>query len=377
MGNKCWWLVAVVASIVGLGCSGDDGSGRGASDGDFDNPDPGGLGAGTAGVGAGAGAGCGMADIDPMVTFDRGNLLVVFDRSMSMATPFEGGQNRLQAAQAALKAALAPLVCSGADCADDISAALLTFPTQDNVAGLDEMNLTCTVADLGSPEQLNWQGVTPFYNNFDGFWASRTLNNGGQMWPGMFPLLFGTPISVAFARADQALQDPAVMGNKAVLFLTDGEEIGECSGGVNGVQTARRWWDEQGIRTYVVNLAEGGGGANFNRRVAEAGGTGQVINPSSSQALADEIAGIVQSAVGQTSCQITLQQGRLVNPETACAQGDVRVSGSSVPCDQDRRREGFFVVDDTTIRVVGSYCDTLQREQDLTANFPCDAYAPI
>lgn len=380
MGKVCLWWMVLTTSAVLLACSsGDDGNEGRRSGGEFDNPDStafGSAGMGGSGVG-GAGTGCGAAMITPQVTIGRGNLLVVFDRSMSMATPFEAGQHRLLAAQNALKAALSPLTCNAADCQDDISAALLTFPTQDNVNGLNAQNLTCTVANLDSAEQLNWQSVTAFYNAFDGFWASRAQNDGGEMWPGNYPLLFGTPISVAFARADRALQDGNVVGNKAVLFLTDGEEIGDCREGVDGVTTAGRWWDEQGIPTYVVSLARGGVGAQFNQRVARAGGTNQVINPASSQSLADEIATIVQSTVGQTSCNVTIQEGRLVDRESACQQGEVRISGNPVPCDQANREEGFFVVDDTTIRVVGSYCDLLKRDQALQANFPCDVFTPI
>lgn len=316
---------------------------------------------------------------------------------MSMAGPFDGATNRLTAARTALKSALAPLVCDsvtnpdGAECVDRISVALLTFPTQDDTTGLNETQFSCNVDDLGTPEQLDWRPVSVFYVDFDPYWDSRTLNPGGQLFPGNHPLLFGTPTSVAFARADAALRDPNLMGNKAVLFLTDGEETGGCTDGVNSIATAGQWWEQLGIPTYVVSMASGedplanlglppglippgvlpGGGQMFNEQVAMAGGTSQPINPADAEGLAQEIQRIVMDTVGQTSCEVVLTNGSLVQPALACEQGSVFVGPTRVPCDQDNRQSGFFVKSENTIELVGEYCNQLKRDRAIEATFPC------
>lgn len=355
-----------------------DGSGSIPGGGSDGNDGAAGTGPGPGGGSVAGGDGCGSISIDPMVTFGKGNLLVVFDRSMSMATPFMlgGTTTRLDEARNALKSALLPLVCDdvtdadGMVCVDDISVALLTFPTYDGVSGLDLTSQSCTVDNVDTDEQMNWQGLTDFYNNFDPYWMGRTLNPGDPLFPGMHPLHFGTPISVAFARADAALSNPAVMGNKAVLFLTDGEEVGICTDGVNAVDTAGKWYSE-GIPTYVVSLAGPGFGQTFNDQVAMMGGTDRAIAPTDSQTLSEEIARIVMSTIGQTSCEVTIQNASLSDPLAACQQGEVLVGPTKVPCDQEAKQEGFFVKNENTIQVVGSYCDMLQRDQKLDARFPC------
>jgi len=282
------------------------------------------------------------------------------------------GTTRLDNARHAINTALSPLVCvdttanpDGETCADTLSVALLTFPTAGGDAGgLAGIGTSCSVDDLSSAEQLPWQGVTPFVAAFDPYWATHAL-------------VRGTPISVAFARADEALMDPAVIGNKAVLFLTDGEETGNCQGGVDVVAQTQAW-NDMGINTHVVSLAGGIGdfGQAFNDRVAAAGGTGQSINPTSSDQLTDEITKIVFSSRGTTTCEITIEDAKLTNLDEACERGDVFVQSSKVPCDQAGRTEGFFVKDDKTIEIVGSYCQLLEDTMSLRAMFPCEILGP-
>jgi hypothetical protein len=170
--------------------------------------------------------------------------------------------------------------------------------------------------------------------------------------------------------------DPAVLGNKAVLFLTDGEETGNCQGGVNAVEQARAW-NAMGINTHVVSVAGGAlFGQQFNDQVASAGGTGQSINPTSSAQLTDEITQIVFSSRGSTTCEVTIDSAKLTNLEQACEQGEVFVQTSKVPCDQTGRSEGFFVKDETTIEIVGSYCQRLEESMSLRAMFPCEVLGP-
>ncbi|MDD9967349.1 MAG: hypothetical protein OXR73_14030 [Myxococcales bacterium] len=325
------------------------------------------------------GADCGMIEIMPNVKFTPGNLLVIFDRSSSMSNLFDAGANlqRLHSAQRAIDTALAPLVCEdlmanpdAVPCTDGLSVALLTFPTGSIGGDLFGGGGNCTVDNLASSEQIAWLGVTPFVGAFEAYWMSHTLNRG-------------TPISVAFARANEALMDPDVVGNKAVLFLTDGEETGNCQGGVDPV-TQASMWNDMGIRTHVVSLAGGDGGRGpggagnqvFNDAVATAGGTDVSINPQSSEQLTQEIAQIVSSSRGSVTCELTIQDAKLTNLNQACEQGEVFVQSTKVPCDQKDRSDGFYVKDQRTIEIVGSFCEQLEDTMSLRAMFPCEILGP-
>ncbi|MDD9945927.1 MAG: hypothetical protein OXU20_33085 [Myxococcales bacterium] len=341
---------------------------------------------------------CGMISIAPDITFHPGNLLVIFDRSISMSEPFpnsSGMISRLASAREAIHSALQPLACpeetnpDGPGCTDPLSVALLTFPTYDGVNGIAlagggrgrtaatamGRDLSCTVEDLDSDEQMPWMRVTEFVASFEPYWESRTHIDGGELYPGMHPLMWGTPISVAFARADEALMDPAVVGNKAVLFLTDGQETGDCMGG-DVVAFAQKWHD-MGIRTHVVSLASStGSGQQFNDMVAATGGTMQSLYPADSASLSQEISTIVGENRGSVMCEITIQDAQLTNATMACEEGRVLIQGLKVPCDQANKAEGFYVKDEQTFEVVGSYCMMLQSGLDLRADFPCELLAP-
>ena len=337
----------------------------------------------TAGAGPDNGLGeCGQVTITPQVEFRPGNLLIIFDRSMSMSTPFPDPMSsmpsRLDNAKQAINTALAPLVCpdviepDGPGCTDPVNVALLTFPTYDGVSGRDILGLSCSVDLLESEEQISWRGVTQFAKDFDPYWASRTLVDGAPLYPGMHPLSFGTPISVAFARAAQALMDPSLTGNKAVLFLTDGEEVAMCADGVNGIVQAQQWFSGMGIRTHVLSLAPPGGlGQVFNDGVALGGGTGASIYPTDSAQLTDEISKIVFDNRGQTTCEITIDDAALTDPVLACDEGEVFVQSTKVPCDRENKAEGFWVKDAKSFEIVGSYCTLLQETMSLRAGFPC------
>ena len=324
---------------------------------------------------------CSMVRVVPEVRFVPGNLLIVLDRSMSMSIPFPGmtsTTSRFDNARHAIANALQPFVCpdaldpDGPRCTDPLRVALLTFPTYDGVAGLNSEQPSCTVDSVDSEEQIDWQGVTGFVEDLEPFWASRPLVDGGLLYPGQHPLTFGTPTSIAFARANEALMDPGVFGNRAVLFLADGEESGDCQGGADAVSTAGEW-DQMGVKTHVLSLAmAGGSGQSFNDRVAMAGGTGQSISPADSAQLTAEISRIVTQNLGRTTCEVTIENAKLGDPMMACEGGEVYVQSVRVPCDQRNMAEGFWVKSENTIEIVGSHCHRLQETMDLRAAFPCE-----
>ncbi|MDD9938732.1 MAG: hypothetical protein OXT09_34290 [Myxococcales bacterium] len=397
------WALGVVAALT-FGCDGDT-SGDGDRSGGAARPagsDPavddstggggpapiaGGMqGPGMAGpsndpgtAGMGAGDDCGSIELEPNIEFEPGNLLILFDRSMSMATLF-GGSDRRTEAGAALITALTPFVCGpqtdvdGAACVDKLNVAALMFPSYDAAAmpsGLDPTQLSCTVHDMTSSEQLPWQTATDFVAAWDPYWAARALVTDLAFQPlTMQPLVYGTPISTAFQRGAEALMDQNLTGNKAVLFLTDGEEVGMCAG-VNGVTQATTWADEA-IRTHVVSLAPPGGpGEVFNNDVAAAGGTVMPLYPTDAAALTAELSDIVISSIGKASCTVPLNGGRLQFWDEACEVGEVFVGPTKVPCDQANKADGFYIKDEGTIEIVGSYCTMLEEQGVLKASFPC------
>ncbi len=172
----------------------------------------------------------------------------------------------------------------------------------------------------------------------------------------------------------EAIETANRPGKTAVLFITDG--LGTCGQGTPAdVQAAN--WLTQGIVTHVVSVASFGwmfpdDGKPFNDSVAVAGGTQESLNPADVASLNATLSDIMQSASAAPSCEVTLEGGQLIDLDAACERGTVTLSGEPIACDQQNKTEGFWVKAPDQIELVGSACDKLQAEGQLSASFPCD-----
>ena len=86
----------------------------------------------------------------------------------------------------------------------------------------------------------------------------------------------------------------------------------------------------------------------------------------------EDISHIVMESRGETSCEITLDDVVLDDLDRACDEGEVYVGSTRVPCDQDNRVEGFWLPDNTTLEITGSYCRMLKEAVGVRVAFPCD-----
>lgn len=380
---------ALCGCVVALGCGGDStsdagsrgqGGGTGAMEfgnagddignGAFGNPNGGVSGGGAVG-GDGSGGeaddGCPKVDVKPQATFSPGNLMVLFDRSVSMDDPFNN-TSRLEAAKAALLSAIEPFTCDGPvsadgpNCSDVLTVASILFPS--TAVPPDIANFLCTeVQPLSGAEQLPWMKSTDFVNAWNGYWQSRMT-------------VLGTPISPAFMHAaaaiDEAQTQAMLEGNYAVLFLTDGG--GTCDGGAAGLTQATAW-AAAGIPTYVVNMDNSGGGgfganAAYNDMVAAAGGTVTSINPADQAALDAAMAMVLQATAKVESCELTLN-GKIDDVDGACENGDVLLGPRKLECSDT---DGYQFTGPDTIELVGPACDELMAGGFLNAKFPCDVF---
>jgi hypothetical protein len=314
---------------------------------------------------------CGEATIEPVIEFIPGNLMIIFDRSVSMNDIFED-TSRLNAAYYAILNGLQPFVCTPnePDCEEKLNIASILLPSAPGGVG------ACYVEEITSAQQINWMSATQFADAWQVYWHTEPGNTINLVYPepDPFVLVLGTPITPAFERAAQAIESANLPGKTAVLFITDG--LGTCNQGTPAeVQSAN--WYAKGITTYVVSVASAGilipgDGQAFNDAVASAGGTDLSINPADVASLESELQNIIQSASAAPSCEVTLQGGKLKDLDAACERGTVTVNNEPITCDQQNKVEGFWVKGPDRIELVGSACEKLQTQGQLSASFPCE-----
>lgn len=223
---------------------------------------------------------CGGTELEPTVVMSvvRGNVLVVFDESLSMNDGWNGAGSKWSVATKAVSAALVPLQ-------DQINAGTLFFPN----AGFDG----CGVTAIDSGSQIEFQPGAQFVSA----WNAYLANHG----PGGF-----TPTGAAMQLADTALNGAQLMGTTAVVLITDGDP--NC--GTNDMQVTQlvAGWLGKGIKTYVIGLPGADAGATRLDALAAAGGTSKFLTPSDSAGLQSALAAIVGSSVSSSldSCRIEL-----------------------------------------------------------------------
>lgn len=198
-------------------------------------------------------------------------VLVVFDRSGSMASPWEDGAPRWRVAADALDAAIAPL-------ADRLTVGAILFPSS-------EPSSTGVCAPVDPVDaQLPYTDGPSFLDAWRARWESAEL-------------LGDTPLDTAFDAADASLPDDAVV--TAVVLLTDGEPT--CRGPV-AASTHAEAWAARGIRTFVIGLPGVSGAATLDA-IAAAGQTGSPISPSDASALTADLRSFLGDVLDQACAE--------------------------------------------------------------------------
>jgi hypothetical protein len=257
-----------------------------------------------------------------------GNLLLVFDQSLSMSDPWgTTGQTKLVAAQAAIANAVMSLQ-------DSLTVGALFFPTAacfagggaaidiigtilgaagaagDAMGGTAGANGGIDLAGLGlggpAVQPIDGQGQIPFQP------APQFMEQWTQHWSQAgIGMGIGTPMQEAFDRADAAIAAANLVGDLAVVAVTDGAP--NCFPDAQNMQTdlevnrAKNWLATRNIKTYVVGLP-GADGVQLLNDVAAQGGTSQYIIPDDPKMLEDKLRALVGETIKSRfdSCSIHL-----------------------------------------------------------------------
>jgi hypothetical protein len=247
-----------------------------------------------------------------------GNLLLVFDQSVSMSEPWGvSGQTKLGAAQAAIRNAIMSLQ-------DSLTVGALFFPTYacagggigGGPGGLPGGGLPggglpgggpggvlnglggMSVEPIEGMGQIPFQPAPQFLPVWDDHWVLAGVGTG-----------IGTPMQEAFDRANEAIGAAQLTGDMAVVAVTDGAPNCFPGGDTTDLEVNRaaKWLADRGIKTYVVGLP-GAQGVQLLNDVAAQGGTTEYILPDDPKQLEDRLRTLI-SETSKTvfdSCSIKL-----------------------------------------------------------------------
>jgi hypothetical protein len=380
-------LPTLIAGHAAVGRAGKGGTGTGAGGfGNF-NPTDGVLpitpidptaGAGSNNMGAAgceAGKFCGPAGPDPdncgslrleqdvEIVRVPGNLLIVFDQSLSMNDPW-GTTTKVIAAQQALQAAIMSLQ-------DSLTVGAIFFPTLSCVPGFQ----AAAVDPIESPNQIPFQPGPMFLNA----WASHWQAGGGAFG-------VGTPMQEAFDRADVALSNAKLTGDIAVVAFTDGAPNCFPDAAATMIPTmteperAAVWLGDRKIKTYVVGLP-GALGVDLLNQVAVNGGTTQYIVPDDPAMLEAKLKEVVSETVkkaGFNSCSINLTPA--ADPVEKL-QMVVEESGKRQRVDHMLSADAGWTItpDGTHVEITGKLCEDAKagRFESITFEYGCKDLPPL
>ena len=232
-------------------------------------------------------------DVEVKVT--PGNLLLIFDQSLSMAEGWGStGQSKLVAAQNAIVGAITSLQ-------DLVTVGAIFFPTYACIPGLPT-GPEGAVAPIDGEGQIPFQPGPMFLQSWTNHWSNAAAGLG-----------IGTPMQEAFDRADAAIMNAMVSGSVAVVAITDGtptcfpDPMMSMTPTDLEVNRASNWLSTKNIKTYVVGLP-GADGATVLNNVAMSGGTMQYLLPDDPATLQAKLKEVVQETIKTrfASCAINL-----------------------------------------------------------------------
>jgi hypothetical protein len=215
-----------------------------------------------------------------------GNVLMIFDRSGSMTSDWNGTA-RWQAAGTAMVQALMPLQ-------DSLTIGAVFFPSDQNL-------LSCNVEQSTAATQLPFQA---------GAAALAKMQTGAANGMPMYqPGLGLTPTLEALQVADAAFASATFIGTTVAVLVTDGDP--NCTWNQASAVDIVTAWASKGIKTYVVGVpGVGGNGVATLNAVAVAGGTAAYIDAADATTLQATLQKIVQQTVSVKldSCVITFDK---------------------------------------------------------------------
>ena len=178
-------------------------------------------------------------------------LLLVFDKSGSMASNWDG-RPKWQAASDALIAGMEPFL-------DNLTVAAIFFPQPDD----------CEVVPLDNELQIQYLSGRDFVRRWS-VTGAVTIPNGS------------TPMQLAFEVADQAVIDAERLGllqdRFRLIVVTDGEP--NCGTEPSALAPYAARWTELGVETHVLGLPGSQTAIDLLDGIAQAGGTGAYVAPS-------------------------------------------------------------------------------------------------
>jgi hypothetical protein len=206
-----------------------------------------------------------------------GNVVVVFDQSLSMNQAFGDAGPKYKVASEALLAAVTPLQ-------GELNLGAIFQPTAWEDAGV------CPpVAPISQePPQIPIMDGGAF------------IAAWGAHFEPPWKLLLGTPLGAALDQANSALMSPPP-GKTAVVVMTDGEP--NCGESLASILAPVQAMSSRGIPTFVVGLP-GASGAKVLMDLADAGGTGSYLLPADGVALQTELSQIASNSLDQCTIQL-------------------------------------------------------------------------
>lgn len=301
---------------------------------------------------------CGSLRLEQDVEITRhpGNLLIVFDQSLSMNDPW-GNTTKIVAAQQALQNAIMTLQ-------DSLTVGAIFFPTLACIPGLPGV----AVDPIDTANQIKFQPGPMFLQAWNAHW---------QMLGGALGI--GTPMQEAFDRADAALKSAMLTGDVAVVAFTDGAPNCIPDDTMTMIPTmpepmrAAGWLADKKVKTYVVGLP-GALGVDLLNQVAVMGGTMQYIVPDDPAMLEAKLKEVVSETVksGFNSCSINLKPAadpveklQMVVEENGKRQKVARMLSADA---------GWSITaDGTHVEITGKLCDDAKagRFQSITFEYGC------
>ena len=308
---------------------------------------------------------CGTLTLDQDIEVKRspGNLLLIFDQSLSMAEPW-GLNIKIEAAKTAISNAVTPFL-------DALTIGALFFPTYDCMPNPPPNG---AVAPIDGPGQIPFQPGKQFMQAWSDHWLSLPLGAG-----------VGTPMQEAFDRAEAAIGAAKLTGPLVVIAVTDGQPNCFPQAGL-GAPTAKEtervsaWLAGRAVKTYVVGLP-GAAGVTLLDNVAVSGGTMGYLLPDDPKVLEDKLREVVNETVKTSfeSCTIKLTPAADPPEKLQMTVVETRDQKKSRVDHMLGPNAGWTIsVDGTQVEIFGQLCVDAKagRFSAITFEYPCKDTPP-